>query len=118
MRDDDHGRPLLVGDAAQQLHHRAPTILVEGRGGLVGEDERRPVGEGARDRHALLLAATQSVGVRRRAVLHAQVRKQLVRARPRVVPLADLAGDLDVSTSGQKGNQVRLLEHEPDVRAA
>jgi hypothetical protein len=40
---------------------------VEVAGGLVGEDERRPVGERPRDRHALLLAAREVAS----AVVHA-----------------------------------------------
>ena len=40
----------------------SPVLRVEGAGGLVGEQQRRPVGERAGDRHALALAAGELAG--------------------------------------------------------
>ena len=59
---DDDGRAGAV-DPVDQLHDPDRGLGVEVAGGLVGQQQRRVVDEGAGDRHALLLAARQLVGV-------------------------------------------------------
>ena len=59
---DDHRRPGAV-HAVQQLHDPDRGLGVEVAGRLVRQQQRRVVDERARQRHALLLAAGQLVGV-------------------------------------------------------
>ena len=60
--DDEHGRAGAV-DPVEQLHDPDRGLGVEVSGRLVGEQQRRVVDEGARDRDALLLSAGELVGV-------------------------------------------------------
>ncbi len=61
VRRHDHGRARLV-DAVEQLHDPDARGGVEVPGGLVGQQDRRPVDEGPCDGDALLLTAGQLVG--------------------------------------------------------
>ena len=56
VRDDDHGH-MLVGKVADDLEHAFGELGVKGAGGLVEEQHVGVQGQGARDGHALLLAA-------------------------------------------------------------
>ena len=49
-------------DLEQQLHDAPRRVGVEVAGGLVGEEDPRPVHQGTGDRHALLLTAAQLIG--------------------------------------------------------
>jgi hypothetical protein len=59
VRDQDDGRPTAMVNLAQQLEDVTAVRAVQVAGRLVGEHDRRVVGEGAGERHALLLAARQ-----------------------------------------------------------
>ena len=102
MRHDNDRRSLFVGYPAQQLHHGAASVLVECGSRLVGEDQRRTICESAGDRNALLLAAAEGAGICAAATCDAEILEQLLGARAWCVPLADLAGDLDVPPSVQE----------------
>ena len=78
----------------QQIEDVAAVGAVEVAGGLVGEDERRIVGQRARDGHALLLAARQL----RRIVMAAVVRGRLRRAAPGRGPRASLRPAISIGT--------------------
>ena len=56
---------------AQQIHHRFAALRIEVAGRLVGEQDERLAGDGARDGDALLLTARQLAGQVLRAVRHA-----------------------------------------------
>ena len=91
---------------------------VEVAGGLVGEDDLGPAGEGPGDGDALLLAA----GELARAVVEAVGEADGVddRVEPRLVGLA--AGEVqrqrDVLRGGERRHQVEGLEDEADAVAA
>ena len=61
LADDDRDAVVDV-DAPEQIHDAAGELRIQARRGLVGQDHRRRLREGARDRHPLLLAARQRVG--------------------------------------------------------
>ena len=69
--DEDDGDAALDVEALEDAHHLDAGPRVEVAGRLVGQDDRGLVDQRARDRHALLLAARQLVGIvmltRRRA---------------------------------------------------
>ena len=103
----------------QQVDDLLAGRAVQVAGRLVGEQDRRIVGQRARDRHALLLAARQL----RRIVMAAIARARLRRAAPRPARRRRRhAGDLHrhehVLERGQRRQQMEELEHEPDARAA
>ena len=117
---DEHDRRLAGAvDVEQQIDDRVPGRAVEVAGRLVGQQDRRVVGERARDRHALLLAAREL----RRIVM---ARGRAARPRPAgvVARAAGVrhAGNLHrhehVLERGQRRQQVEELEDEPDARAA
>jgi hypothetical protein len=92
---------------------------VEVPGGLVGQQDRRAVDEGARDRHALLLAAGQLVG---EALLLAPQADELEGVRHRgedvVAWLADhLQRERHVLEHRLGRQQAEVLEHRADLPA-
>ncbi len=80
VADDDGRRALLTRELRQQAvdDHRARGV--ELAGGLVGDQEPRPVGEGSAQRDALLFAAGQLAGQRSRAVVQTDALEELAGA--------------------------------------
>ena len=117
----DHHDGLAVGvdGVAEQLQHLGARPGVEVAGGLVGEDDARAAHQRPGDRHALLLAAGELVGLVARAG----------RARPTVaitwsnhawsgLRAGDGQRERDVLLGGQRRHQVERLEDEADLVAA
>ena len=116
--DDQQGPVLALGQVAEQLEDPGADLGVEVGGRLVGEDDRRGAGQGAGDRHPLLLPAGEVAGQEAGAVgqahrLEHAGRLRLRRPAPRAL---EIQGVLDVLGRRQRGKQVELLEHEPDRR--
>ena len=89
-----------------------PVREVERAGRLVAQQHVRALGDGARDRDALLLAA----GELRREVVEALAQpdqRERLLGRHRIV--RDVGDQRDVLARGQAGDEVVELEHEPDV---
>ena len=63
VRDQHQRRAGLAVQLEHQLHHRLAGGEVQAAGGFVGQQHGRAHDEGARQRHALLLAAGQHLGV-------------------------------------------------------
>ena len=119
VRDDDD-RVALAVEVHEELEHLVARLLVERARGLVGEQQRRLVGERTRDRHALALPARKRRRKDLRLLGDADALEQLVRPLP---PL--LAGDagvehrqLHVADDGRLGQKVVLLEDEADLVVA
>ncbi len=113
---DQHQRGAVGGQLVQQLDHLGAGLGVEVAGRLVGEDDQRPLGQRAGDRHALALAAGQlrwPVGepVAEPDSLERGPRRlpALARARAGV----EHAGG-DVVDRGHRLLEVEGLEHEAD----
>ena len=104
----------------EQLEHFETPGGVERAGGLVGEHERRLVGEGAGDGEALTLTAGQHAGRVPRLVGEPEEVEQV--ARPRLGLPAGHAGDdgrqRDVLQNAHALEQVEELEDDADVTAA
>ena len=117
VRDDDDRRAVGV-DAIEQRGDLFAGFLVELAGRLVGEQQRRPVGQRARDRHPLHLAARQLRRPMVAAPRQADVLEQLACARPPVG--FGRAGfrlrQLDVLPRGEHRQQEEALKHEADAR--
>ena len=118
MRDDDEGGVGLAGDLLKEGHDDAARVRVEGARRLVGEDDARAAHEGARDRDALLLAATHLTRVRVGALAQAHTLKHVERDR---TPTQQLRaggiqeGNLDVFGGRARRKDVELLEHEAEI---
>jgi len=116
---EQNGGAELV-DLLEQVHHLACHERVEVAGRLVGEQERRVAGDGARDRDALLLAA----GELRGHVLHARGEAhQLERAVDALAPVGAAQppvaqGHVHVVLDIQVRDQVEALEDETDAFVA
>lgn len=117
--DDDRGLEFLR-QAVEDRHHSERAFAVERRGRLVGEDDRRLVGECPRDRHALLFAAREFGDARLRTVLHVERSEHLQRSRTRlgIGDAGQHRQQRDVVGGIEKGDQIRRLEHESDTVAA
>ena len=70
----------LSRESLEDLDHDLAVLRVEVAGGLVGEDDARVVGDGARDRHALLLAAGELARARVRQLAETQIASSTSRA--------------------------------------
>ena len=103
MGDDNDRRLLIDGDPAQQIHNNACARRIERRGRLVGENDARPVGKRAGDRHALRFAARELFRQSMLAVADLEIVEQFdgTSARHRgaetgqILPQALLQRDLD-----------------------
>ena len=113
--DDDGRRAELAVDAFERLEDDDAGRDVERAGRLVAEQHVRPLGDGAGDRHALLLAARELRGKVVEPMVEADHPEGLLR-RHRV--LDDLGDERHVLARRQARDQVVELEHEADVRAA
>ena len=80
VRDDEDGRAVRV-DAIEQRRDVLAVSLVELARRLVGDEQRRPVGQRARDRDALHLAARELRGQMIGAIGQTHVFEQLARPR-------------------------------------
>ena len=111
---DDEQRDVL--GARQRVHHGGGRRGVEAAGRLVGEDQPRPVDEGARDGGALRLADRELRGAGVRAGGEAEPLEQLVGAGERGAPVAGgpPRRERHVLARAQVIEQVVLLEHEAE----
>ena len=105
-------------DAEQQVDDLAAGRAVEISGRLVGQQQRRVVGERPRDRHALLLAARELGRIVMAAFGQADLVEQRRRARAALRHAGDLHRHEDVLERGQRRQQVEELEDEADAQAA
>src|SRR5438876_2331199 len=119
MGDDDDRHALTV-QLDEQLHDRLSGVGVERAGRLVGEQEQRLVDDGARDRHALLLAARELIGQVVHAIAEADPLERVDRfLAPRAAALAGVDhGQLDVLERRVARQQIERLEHEANLAIA
>jgi len=114
-----HHRGPRAVDAVEQLHDAHGGGRVEVAGGLVGDQDHRPVHECARDRDALLLATGELV---RHPVALAVQAHQLEglrddRADLRAGLADHLESERDVLVDGLVRQQPEVLEHRADLAA-
>ena len=105
-------RPCVRFRSCRMPEHVAGGRQVERTGGLVGEEELRPFGEGAGDGHALLLAA----GHLGREMVRTVGEAHQFEGGGRVERMrGEFGRHLDVLISGQRRHQVVELEDEADL---
>ena len=117
MADDDDAAAVFGGEAAQEPGDLASVSGVEVGGGFVGEQDGGVVGEGAGDGDALLLAAGELVGPEPEAVAEPDAVEKVGGAVAGGVAggAGEVAGELDVLAGAERGEQVEVLEDEPEV---
>src|SRR2546430_6532563 len=108
----------LVRQPREQLADRAGVRLVEPGGRLVGEQDRRPHGECARDRDPLALSGREQISAVVEPAGEAHFGKRSRRAGLRLAGSADAKAELDVLPRAQVGDQAGLLRYEREVLAA
>ena len=105
-------------DVAHQIHDVPAVGAIEIAGRLVGQQDRRIVGQRSRERHALLLTARQL----RRIVVSPAGQADLVEPGPGPGHGVRRAGNLhrhrDVFERRQRRNEMKELEDEADLLAA
>ena len=119
VRDDDDGAAELVAQPPERVEHDLLVALVELRGRLVGEDERRLARGGSRDRDPLLLAARERAGALRSRAAEAEARR--ARGRPparRRGRAREPQPSGDVLARGQRRPEVAALEDDRDLACA
>ena len=120
VRDEDGGDAELLLDPADRAAQLLADLGVQRAEGLVEQQHFGPVGERARDRDALLLAAGE---LGRQALVHALERDQLqelLAPGQAVGPLhaPDAQRELDVVRDAHVAEQRVVLEHEADAAVA
>ena len=120
MGDEQHGQPVLLPDAGQQLLHVMAGQRIERAERLVHQQHLRPVGERAGDGDALLHAAREfaRIGLRRsrRGRPAADARAAMSRGLRRDCPAA-LSANSTLRLRGQPGQQRVALEDDAAVEA-
>jgi hypothetical protein len=101
----------------QQLDHLAARRTIEVAGRLVGQQDRGIVGERPGDCDPLLLAARQLRRVVMRAIRQPHFGEQRARAGRRIGAVGNLDRHQHVLERGQRRQQVKGLEDEPDARS-
>ena len=119
MRHQQHRTLVKTGEIAQQVHHLAAGGGVERSGGLVGEEDRWPSDQGARDRDALALSARKLPRERAGAVAEADRGERFLRSGAGFGRLAreQCGGQHHVLERRQRAQQIVALEDEPDAAA-
>ena len=120
MRPADDRDAVLGGELLEKRRDGERVRLVEASGRLVGEEDPRPSGERARNGDALTLAGREA----RDPLLEAlgepdrleDLSSVLLGLVGRSAP--ERGGQLHVLARGQERNEVELLAHERNVRAA
>jgi hypothetical protein len=116
VADDHDGRVVVLGELTKQAHRLGAVVRVEVGGRLVSEDQRRVVGDRARDSHALLLAAGELLDGEVKPFGETHRLEQAARSLTRRLP--SLAGDverhLDVLARRQCRDQVEVLKDEAE----
>ncbi len=119
--DQYQRRFLLVVELLDQLHHVLARLPVEVPSRLIGEEDPRLIGEGACERHPLLLATGKLGRVVARAIPQAHPLEERHRGRsngPSVRQrraVSKLHRHHHVLERCQRGKQMESLEYEPDV---
>ena len=120
MGDDDDGAVGGAGDVAEQIEDDLAVVGVERGGGLIADDQRRLVDQGAGDGDALLLAAGEFA----RAFAPARADAHGFEHGPGAGDgrfggqALDQQRHGDIFRGGDGGDQVELLENEADVIGA
>src|SRR6266545_255450 len=120
VADDHHAAAVLGGELAQQPGDLAAVGAVEVGGRLVGQDERRVVGQRPGDRHALLLPAGELLGPEAEAVAQPHPFQQRAGAPVggRAGDPGEVAGQLDVLGDAERPEEVEVLEDEAEAVGA
>ena len=117
MGDDDDRHPHSLVDLLQQLQHVGSRLGVQGRGGLVCQQDGWAGGQGACNAHPLLLTTGELVRMYPGLVDESDEVEQLGDPGLLVglLPASELEGVGDVVVDGAGVEEVELLEHHPYV---
>src|SRR3979409_28485 len=120
MRDDDDSPALLMGYTRKQPRNLGPARRVERRRRFVGQDDVGFADDGPRNRHALLLAAAELLGIGVRPIFESEIRQNpaagLLDLEPRLAFKFESQGD--VLPRAQGGQQIVMLKDKSDAVAA
>ena len=119
MGNDHHRDAQLAVDLAQRFQHPRRGAPVDAAGGLVGEHQRRLVGQRDGNGHPLLLAAGELAGPAAQAMRHAHQMQQFLRPPAPLGAAGEQHRHLHVLDRGEVGNQVAgaVLPHEAHLLA-
>ena len=113
--DEDHGGASTV-QVLEELEHPLARCRVKAAGRLVGEDQPRPVGQGARNGYLLLLPPGEAAGARARTVFQADEGEQVPRPLAALLQLdaGERQGERNVVLGRHRGDEVERLEDRAD----
>ena len=118
--DEQHGLALALPDAEQHFLHQRAGLVVERAERLVEQQDRRIVGERARDRGALLHAAGELLGIvmrERRQARRARASRRRSRPRSAAGTPFSRSPNATLSRDGEPGKQRVGLEHHAAIGA-
>src|SRR4030095_15328518 len=117
VRDQHDARSGLTVQLLDQLDDASTGVGVEVAGRLIGEQNARTVREGAGDRDPRLPPARQLRGKVVHAIAQTNTRKELDRACGGTAFASKLERHLHVLERGQRRNELKALEDEPNFLA-
>lgn len=117
--DQHGGGGAAVGEFGDQVDHGGAALVVQRAGGLVDQQHRRVVHQGAGDVDALALTAGELVRSARRLVAQSDGGQELQRAGEGAARGAavEVGHHLELFGGGERGQQVGLLEDDADPAA-
>jgi hypothetical protein len=118
VRHQDQGRAGLAVELEHQRHHRLAGREVEAAGRFVGQQQRRPNHEGARQRDALLLASRQHARIVAQPLAQADAAQHLGGQCPGVGAALELERQHHVLERIEIIEQLEALEDEADLGGA
>ncbi len=118
VRHQHQRGPQLAVELEHQRHDGLAGGEIQAAGGLVGQQHRRLHHEGPRQRHALLLAARQHLGVVAQPLPQADPLEHLGGLRAGVPGARQLQRQHDVLQRAQVAHELETLEHKTDLLGA
>lgn len=120
MGDEDHGGFLLAGEPGDEVDDGGTGSGVEVASGFVGQQDRGLMDEGAGEGGALHLAAGELMRAVVGAIGESDGGEEFAGSLPAegIGPAGEQEGEEDVFLDGQRGEEVKELEHKTDLEAS
>ena len=112
----DHNSRSVAVNFLEKFDDFKARVRIEVTGGLIGQQKRRAIDQGARDTHTLSLARRENAGRGVFVLLETDQLDELLGANPRLSmrQAADLCRERDVFNNGQPVDQSRILKNQPE----
>ena len=113
----DHNSRSVAVNFLEKFDDFKARVRIEVTGGLIGQQKRRAIDQGARDTHTLSLARRKDTRRGMLVLLETDQLDELLSANPRlsVGQTPDLCRESDIFNDRKSVNQSRILENQPQL---